>query len=59
MILRVEGLVVRFGGVAAVDGVSLACDEGATAGIVGPNGAGKSTLLNAISGLCPCQEGEI
>jgi branched-chain amino acid transport system ATP-binding protein len=49
--LELANLSVRFGGLAAVDGVSLRVDSHEVLGLVGPNGAGKTTLFNAISGL--------
>jgi ABC-type sugar transport system ATPase subunit len=49
--LRAEGLVRRFGGVAAVDGVSIALAPGEIAAVIGPNGAGKSTLFDLLSGV--------
>ncbi|GAA1511729.1 ABC transporter ATP-binding protein [Nocardioides humi] len=48
-LLSVESLTVRFGGLAAVDDVSILVEEGEIAGLVGPNGAGKTTLFNAIT----------
>jgi ABC-type branched-subunit amino acid transport system ATPase component len=48
--LDVRDLVVSFGGLRAVDGVSFSCRPGAVVGILGPNGSGKTTLLDAISG---------
>lgn len=49
--LEVDDLKVHYGGVKAVDGVSLALEEGKLYGVVGPNGSGKSTLLAALSRL--------
>lgn len=51
MILQVEGVVKRFGGLVAVNNVSLHVNEGEIVGLIGPNGAGKSTLLNVIAGV--------
>jgi ABC-type branched-subunit amino acid transport system ATPase component len=57
--LAVEDLVVRFGGLTAVDGVSLRVDVGHAVGLIGPNGAGKTTTFNACSGLVSPASGEI
>src|SRR5207253_5604028 len=58
-ILEVDGLVKRFGGVHAVDGVSFAVERGAITGIIGPNGAGKSTVLAVVSGFLPPTGGRV
>jgi branched-chain amino acid transport system ATP-binding protein len=50
-ILEVEGLVKRFGGFRALDGVNLRLHPGEVLGLVGPNGSGKTTCINVISGL--------
>ena len=50
-LLEVAGLVRRFRGLAAVDGLTFTIEEGRTVAIIGPNGAGKSTVFNLISGL--------
>ena len=49
----------RFGGVHAVQGVSIDLYPGEVVGILGHNGAGKTVLMKALSGAVPCDEGEI
>jgi len=58
-LLSVEDVTLRFGGIVAVDDVSLEVDEGAIVGLIGPNGAGKTTLFNIITGLYRPNEGEL
>ena len=58
-ILETEKLTKRFGGLLAVNQVSMHIDEGEIVGLIGPNGAGKTTLLNAIAGLNPPTSGRV
>jgi len=58
-LLEIDALSVRFGGIAAVTGVSLAVAAGEIHGIIGPNGAGKTSLINAVSGMVVPQSGSI
>jgi branched-chain amino acid transport system ATP-binding protein len=50
-ILRIDDVRLRFGGVAALDGVTFDVPAGAIIGVIGPNGAGKTTLFDCISGF--------
>lgn len=58
-LLQLDNVVVRYGGVAAVDGVSFELEPGSIYGLVGPNGSGKSTLLAAVAGTRSANEGSI
>jgi branched-chain amino acid transport system ATP-binding protein len=58
-VLAVEGITVGFGGILALDGVSMTADDGEVVGVIGPNGAGKTTLFNVISGFVHPSEGTI
>ncbi len=55
--LEASYLVKRFGGVAAVDGVSVRFAAAQVVSLIGPNGSGKTTLLNVLSGLLPADSG--
>jgi branched-chain amino acid transport system ATP-binding protein len=57
--LSVQDLTVRFGGIVALDDVSLGVHQGQVLGVIGPNGAGKTTLFNAICGFVAPQAGTI
>ncbi|NOZ70493.1 MAG: sugar ABC transporter ATP-binding protein [Chloroflexi bacterium] len=58
-LLRTENLTKRFGGLVAVDGISLDVNVGEVVGLVGDNGAGKSTLIKMISGVYQPDGGKI
>jgi len=58
-LLKLEKITKSFGGLMAVNGVSLEIEQGETIAIVGPNGAGKTTLFNVISGIYPPDSGRV
>jgi branched-chain amino acid transport system ATP-binding protein len=58
-LLEVAGLVKRFGGFTALNGVSLTVKAGERFGLIGPNGSGKTTLINCVSGVLPANAGSI
>ena len=58
-LLEVEGLVKRFGGFTALNGVTLSVKAGERFGLIGPNGSGKTTLINCVSGVLPVNGGTI
>jgi ABC-type branched-subunit amino acid transport system ATPase component len=57
--LEVGEVTVRFGGLLALENVSLTVQEGSVAGLIGPNGAGKTTLFNAVTGVHPPTAGRV
>jgi ABC-type branched-subunit amino acid transport system ATPase component len=57
--LDVEGVVVSYGGLRAVDGVDLTAEPGEIVGLIGPNGSGKTTLLDVVSGLVRPDAGSV
>jgi branched-chain amino acid transport system ATP-binding protein len=59
VLLSVDRVAVRFGGITALAGVSFGVADGEICGVIGPNGAGKTTLFDAISGLTRIDGGAI
>ncbi len=59
MILEVNNIEKSFGGIKALDGVSVSIEDNTIAGLIGPNGSGKTTLLNAVSGFIALDKGTV
>ena len=59
MLLEMQNVVKRFGGLTAVSNISFHVEEGEIFGVIGPNGAGKTTIFNLITGVYPVSEGNI
>jgi len=59
ILLSLQGVTKRFGGLQALTNVTFDLPEGQILGLIGPNGAGKTTLFNAINGVYPPEEGRI
>lgn len=59
MLLQIENVTKKFGGLSAVSEVSFELEEGLILGLIGPNGAGKTTLFGCINGTLPISEGRI
>ncbi|MBU2513913.1 ABC transporter ATP-binding protein [bacterium] len=57
--LELNGITLRFGGITAINKISLKVNSGELVGIIGPNGAGKTSLLNCITGYYKPQKGSI
>ena len=58
-LLEAHGVSISFGGITALDGVSVSVSPGEVLGVIGPNGAGKTTLFNVICGFVSPNEGEV
>ena len=58
-LLETQGLTKRFGGLVAVNRVSLEVNDGEILGLVGPNGAGKTVFLNCVAGMLRPDDGRV
>ena len=58
-LLQAEGVVMRFGGLTAVNNVTMSVNEGEIVGLIGPNGAGKTTFFNCLTGMYKPTEGHV
>ena len=59
MMLDIDSITMNFGGVVALDNISMSVKEGQIHGIIGPNGSGKTTMFNVINGICKPTSGKI
>jgi branched-chain amino acid transport system ATP-binding protein len=59
VVLAATGVIMRFGGLTAVNNVDLTVHEGEIVGLIGPNGAGKTTFFNCLTGLYKPTEGQV
>jgi ABC-type branched-subunit amino acid transport system ATPase component len=59
MLLEIQKVTRSFGGVNALDGISLGVEKGGVHGLIGPNGAGKTTLINILSGIIAPSSGQV
>jgi branched-chain amino acid transport system ATP-binding protein len=59
IVLSIQGLTKRFGGLAAVDNIDIEFPKGILNAVIGPNGAGKTTLFNLVTGMTPATSGRV
>ena len=59
MMLKIDGLTVRYGNIEALHGINLEVNEGEIVTLIGANGAGKTTTLHSVSGIIPKVSGKM
>lgn len=58
-ILELQGIVKNFGGIKAIDNLTMSLEKGQIVALIGPNGAGKTTVFNVVTGIYTADQGKV